>query len=151
MPRPKKGERVPGSGKKKGFKAPHTLQKLEARELVRQLVTRELEPMISAQIAHAKGIDHFFLRDEKTKQFKRIEDPLMIEAALNAGDRDAYYWIFTKDPSVQAFSDLLNRAIDKPKEQTIDVNVEGDLKGRSDAEVAALVAAILPKLNPSKP
>src|SRR5262249_35802543 len=31
-------------------------------------------------------------------------------------------WIYTKDPNVQAFSDLMNRAIDKPAEH---VQVEG--------------------------
>jgi len=27
------------------------------------------------------------------------------------------FWIYTKDPSVQAFTDLMNRALDKPTEQ----------------------------------
>lgn len=111
------GGKRPNSGPKKGAKYAPTIRKEEARELTRALITAALEPMIKKQIAHAQGIDHFFLRNEKTKQFERVENPALIEAALNAGDRDSYYWIFTKDPSVQAFTDLLNRALDKPAEQ----------------------------------
>jgi len=42
--------------------------------------------------------------------------------AENASEGSTY-WIFSKDPNVQAFTDLLNRAIDKPSEQ---VQVTGD-------------------------
>ena len=119
MPR---GGKRPGAGLPKGYKFPKTIEREERRSHLRQRVLRELDPLLDAQIAHAKGIDHFFLRDEKTKQFKRIEDPVMIETALNAGDRDRYYWIFTKDPSIQAFTDLMNRTFDKPPEH---VNVSG--------------------------
>ena len=111
------GGKRAGAGKPKGTKWPSTISKEEARDLARKLITAQMEPMIQAQIAHARGIQHFFLRDEKTKQFVRIEDPKAIETALNCGDKDSYYWIFTKDPSVQAFTDLMNRALDKPAEQ----------------------------------
>lgn len=94
-----------------------TIDKLLKRERVRELVCAKLDPLVTRQIEHAMGIDHFFMRNEKTKQFERVTDPVMIEAALNAGDRESYYWIFTKDPSVQAFTDLMNRALDKPAEQ----------------------------------
>jgi hypothetical protein len=66
----------------------------------------------------ALGVQHFFLRDPSTGQFKRITDPDEIEAALNAENagEGSTYWIFSKDPNVQAFTDLLNRAFDKPAE-----------------------------------
>jgi hypothetical protein len=35
---------------------------------------------------------------------------------MNAGGE--YYRIFTKDPNVHAFADLMNRALDKPAQQT---------------------------------
>ena len=38
--------------------------------------------MIEAQIANACGVQHFFLRDESTGQFKRITGPDEIEAAV---------------------------------------------------------------------
>lgn len=115
----------PGAGRKKGFRFPKTLEKLEAREYVRKLVTSKLQPLIEAQVANAQGIQHFFLRDKVTKQFQRITDPDQIEQALNADDAEegSTYWIFTKDPSVQAFTDLLNRALDKPMEQ---IQLSGD-------------------------
>jgi len=63
-----------------------------------KLVIADLKPMLSKQIAHAQGIDHFFLRNEKTKQFEQVKDPILIEAALNSGDQDSYYWIFHERP-----------------------------------------------------
>jgi hypothetical protein len=113
MPR---GGKRPGAGKPKGYKHKQTLDKEAARQLLRERVTAELQPLVDAQIANAKGISHFFLRDPKTGQFVKIEDAKAIQVALNSGDEGSYYWIFTKDPSVQAFTDLMNRAIDKPIE-----------------------------------
>lgn len=147
MPRPRKGEKTPGSGKPKGYKAPQTMAKLEAREYVRQRVTAELGPMLDKQIAHAKGIDHFFLRDPRTKQFKLIEDPKMIEAALNMGNRDDYYWVFTKDPSVQAFTDLLNRALDKPTD-SVDVSVKKAPIDMDDDELEAYLLGLSARKKP---
>ena len=43
-----------------------------------------------------------------------------------------------KDPSVQAFTDLMNRAIDKPKEQELEVKLAGDW----DQRVARLLKAM---------
>lgn len=103
-------------GKQKGYKAPQTIEREEARKYLRDRVISELDPMLTAQIASAKGINHFFLRDPKTKQFSRIEDPDTIQAALNMGQEGSYYWIFTKDPSAQAFKDLMDRTLDRPKE-----------------------------------
>ena len=39
--------------------------------------------------------------------------PDKIDKALKGGNA---VWIYTKDPNVQAFTDLMNRAIDKPAE-----------------------------------
>lgn len=117
----RKGGRPKGTT---GIKWKSTIDKEVQREVVRQLVAAELEPMVRKQIKHAQGIDHFFLRNEKTKQFEQVTNPALIEAALNSGDEDSYYWIFTKDPSVQAFSDLLNRTLDRPKEQEQDLNIK---------------------------
>jgi hypothetical protein len=102
-----------------GTKTRKTLAKEEARELARQLITERMRPMIEAQIRHATGISHLFLR-RADGTFARSDDPEAILAALNSGDETSYY-IFTKDPSVQAFTDLMNRAIGKPAES---VNVE---------------------------
>jgi hypothetical protein len=142
------------TGPKKGSKHASTLSKEAARECLRQIVTREMEAMTKAQIANAKGIQHFFLRDEKTKQFMRIEDPKAIETALNCGDEGSYYWIFTKDPSVQAFTDLMNRALDKPSEQVQiqqDINVHIHQEIRSKIQEALVREEKLIESRSSKP
>jgi hypothetical protein len=79
-----------------------------------QRVMAELDPLIDAQLEHAKGAKHLMLRDEKTGKFERIADERQIDAAIATGKA---FWVFTKDPSIQAFTDLMNRAIDKPTEQ----------------------------------
>ena len=111
------GGKRTGAGKPKGTLWPTTIRKQQMREKLLALVEAEVEPIVKAQIANAKGLDHFFLRDEKTKQFVKIDDPKTIEVALNCGDEGSYYWIHTKDPSTQAFTALMDRSIDKPIEQ----------------------------------
>jgi hypothetical protein len=113
-------------GRPKGRKSTATLSKEAARDYVRQRVVAELEPLLDAQIAHAKGISHFFLRNRQG-QFEQVTDPKMIAAALNIGEEGTYYWIFTKDPSTQAFTDLMNRALDKLREQ-MDVQMSGTVE-----------------------
>lgn len=120
----KGGTRI--GGKPKGFKAPATISKELAREVLRNRVIAELAPLIDAQVANAKGISHFFLRD-KAGQFVKIEDAKAIQTALNSGDEGSYYYIFTKDPSIQAFTDLMNRALDKPAEPEQKHEVTGGL------------------------
>lgn len=110
----------------KGFKLAKTLDKIAAREFVREQVTAALGPMIRAQIANALGIGHVFTRDKKGK-FTRIEDEAHINRLLTDGTEGEHYWIFAKDPSTQAFTDLVNRAIDKPKEQEMEIRVSGAL------------------------
>lgn len=87
-------------------------------------ITERVLPMLDAQIQHATGISHMFLR-RPDGTFERSDDPDAILNALNSGDETSYY-VFTKDPSVQAFSDLMNRAIDKPAE-SMTVEHSGDL------------------------
>jgi rhamnose utilization protein RhaD (predicted bifunctional aldolase and dehydrogenase) len=118
----KGGKRI--GGKPKGYKAPATLAKEAARELVRQRVTDSLEPMLRSQIAAATGIGHLYTRD-KTGKISRVVNQTQVDALLREGRRDRDYWIFTKDPSTQAFTDLLNRAIDKPLDRK-DVQVSDD-------------------------
>ncbi len=132
-------------GRPKGRKSDETLSKEAYRDILRQRVLRDMEPMVAAQIAHAQGISHFMLRDPKTGKFERLTDPDQIQAALNADDAEegSSYYIWTKDPSVQAFTDLMNRALDKPKEQEQEIKLSGDepliaalLKGRKRAAEA---------------
>lgn len=112
------GGKRPGAGKPKGTKWKSTIDKLAARELARQMITARLEPLIEAQIANAQGIKYLVARDPKTGKFERIgPDGVTSEAVIE---------VWEKDPSVQAFSDLLNRALDKPKEQEQEIKLTGE-------------------------
>lgn len=122
MPR---GGKRPGAGQKKGAKWPSTITKEQARERVRQRVNAALDPMLDSQIASAVGIAHLMLRDPKTGKFERVTDEAGIDAAL-ASEGQAV-WIYTKDPSVQAWTDLANRALDKPKEQEQEVSLDASV------------------------
>ena len=54
------------------------------------------------------------MHDPKTGKFERVTGAAeQIDAALKT---DNAFWIYTKDPNVQAFTGLLNRALDKPAE-----------------------------------
>jgi hypothetical protein len=101
-------------GPKKGAIYKPTLDKARAREALRTLVLEHMNEMTAAQIQHAKGISHFMLRGADGK-FERCTSAEQILSALNSGDETSYY-IHTKDPSVQAYTDLMNRALDKPSE-----------------------------------
>lgn len=105
-----------------------TIDKILAREELRKMVVAELGPMTAAQIANAKGLAHFMLRDPETGQFQRLTDPDQIQAALNAtgAKEGSTYYIWTKDPSIQSFTDLMNRSLDKPTE-SVDMNVSGSV------------------------
>jgi hypothetical protein len=119
-----RGGKRPGSGRPKGYKSPKTIEKEAARELTRQIITRSLEPMIQAQIANAIGIGHLYTRD-KSGKFTKITTQAGVDELLAKGREGENYWIFIKDPSTQAFTDLVNRAIDKPKEQVQEIQTVG--------------------------
>lgn len=116
------GGKRAGAGKKKGTKWPSTLAKEAAREQVRQFLTAYLPELLTAQLDNSRGIKHLMMRDPKSGKFERVvtnagDDPAaqeaQIDAALSTGNA---FWIYTKDPSVQAFTSLMDRALDKPSE-----------------------------------
>ena len=109
-----RGGKRPGAGRPAGTKNEKTLEKAEAREFVRRAVTENLGPLLRAQMHNAMGLSHLMVRDEKTGQFTRITGST--EQIDQACKKKNAVWIYTKDPNVQAFTDLLNRALDKPAE-----------------------------------
>lgn len=123
-------------GRPKGAKSKSTIDKEAAREALRQIVLRDMDELVRAQIHSATGISHFMLRDKTTGQWRRLTNWREIEAALNdtTASAGSTYWIYTKDPSTQAFTDLMNRALDKPKEQEQEIKLSGD-----DALITALM------------
>jgi hypothetical protein len=101
-------------------KTKNTLAKEAAREFVRQKVIERLSSLVDAQLDNAEGIKHLMMRDPTTGKFERVTgDARDIDRALKTKNAT---WIYTKDPSVQAFTDLLNRALDKPEQ----MHVTGD-------------------------
>lgn len=110
-------------GKPKGYKASQTLDKERAREFARQLITADLRPLIEAQLAHAKGIKYLVVRAKQGGKFVRVTQAMAkAREGLDASQEIIEVW--EKDPSVQAFTDLLNRALDKPKEQPLEMHVD---------------------------
>lgn len=109
-----RGGKRPGAGLKKGFKFARTVEKELERERLRQLVIAHLEPMTLAQIKHAQGVSYMVLR-HPDGTFARATDEDEINAACAAGAEA--FQIFTQAPNVQAYTDLMNRALDKPPEQ----------------------------------
>ena len=101
----KKGGRPPGSF------GPHRLDKIAMRELVRQRVGERLDELVDAQIANALGISYLVTRDKRTGKFIRVGP-----AMASANEETIQVW--QKDPNVHACIDLLNRALDKPAEQS---------------------------------
>lgn len=112
------GGKRPHSGPKKGTKYKGTISKEAAREALRQIVLTHMDALVASQIANAKGLSYLVTRDTKGK-FIRVGAAM----AGMAGEGTIEVW--EKDPSVQAFTDLMNRALDKPKEQPQDVNITG--------------------------
>jgi hypothetical protein len=95
---------------------PKTFEKEAARAALRAIVYKHMEPMIEAQVANSKGIKFLVLRHAKSGKFiKRIEDK---DAEIKIDPDNEIIEVWAKDPSVQAFTDLMNRTIDKPADTT---------------------------------
>ena len=103
-------------GPKKGVKYAKTLAKEEARALLRELVLRDLEPLVDAQKANAKGLKYLVARNKKTGKFEKLTaSDARLDPNFESDSEVIEVW--ESQPSVQAFTDLMNRALDKPIEQ----------------------------------
>lgn len=116
------GGKRPGAGRKPGGQNAATIEKQVLRERLRAKVAAELDPLIEAQIANAKGIKYLVVRDRKTGKFLRIGE---IGAGKLKPDEEIIE-VWEKDPSVFAFTDLMNRTVDKPVEP-VEIEHSGDL------------------------
>ncbi len=101
-----------------------TLEKEVAREIVRQRVCEYLIPLTDAQIANACGIKYLVTRDAVTGKFIRVTEAV---ARTVKGDREEIIEVWEKDPSTPAFTDLMNRALDRPPEQEQSLKIDGTL------------------------
>ncbi len=122
-----KGGKRPGAGRPKGRKDDTTLSKEAHREIARGLIAPHLSSMIEAQVKHAKGLSYLVARQKNTGKFEKLTAD-EAEALLAGEESDrVVVEVWEKDPSVQAFTDLANRLMDKPKEQEAELAVKGNL------------------------
>ena len=111
-------------GRPKGSKSTATLTKEAIRAHVQSRVAAQLDPLIDAQLANAQGVKYLVTRDKHTGKFIRVTEAM---AKLKQGQDEEIIEVWEKDPSVQAFTDLLNRAADKPVE-AVQVDLNGKLE-----------------------
>ena len=110
----------------KGHKTQRTSGKEMAREALRQIVLARMETLVAAQMAHAEGLKYLVTRDKKSGKFIRVTEAMAKEKS-GLADGEEVIEVWEKDPSVQAFTDLMNRALDKPKEQEQEVQHSGGI------------------------
>ena len=118
-----RGGKRAGAGRPVGTVNPSTITKEAAREALRQLVLKEMGALVAAQMAQAKGLSYMVVRDKASGKFLRVAE----DQAQKLNPDEQVIEIWEKDPSVQSFTDLMNRAIDKPKEQEQEVTHSGGL------------------------
>lgn len=119
---PRGGKRA-GSGRPVGS-GPRIIEKALLREQVRALILPHIQPLIESQIANAKGLSYLVTRDKKNGKFIRVTEA-MAKLKQEQTENEEIIEVWEKDPSVQAFTDLLNRLIDKPAEQEQQVEHTG--------------------------
>jgi hypothetical protein len=126
---PRGGLRSNPGGRPKGttgIKQKQTIARAEAqaveRESFRDFIKPHLADLHKAQIANAKGINYLVRRDAKTGKFVRITADL-----LDTQTDEDIIEMWTKDPSIHAYSDLMDRFLDKAKNQVQEVQITGEL------------------------
>lgn len=120
---PRGGHRK-GAGRKRGSKEKQTLSKELAREALRAIVLREMEAMTAAQIDAAKGIKYLVKRNKRGGEFKAVTQEMIAAGIFE--DEDTVIEVWDQRPSTPAFTDLMNRALDKPAEQKLEVELSGE-------------------------
>lgn len=129
------GGKRPGAGRRKDtetsvqVREQRSIEKAVLREETRRLIAPHLPRLIAAQIENGAGLKYVVTRDKKTGKFLRVGPA----QAANPTEETIEVW--EKDPSVQAFTDLMNRVIDKPAEQELQIKLSADheLLARLDA------------------
>ena len=124
-----KGGKRPGAGRPKGVKDPQTLAKEDAREAVRKKLTKELMTVADALLSRARGTRYFVTRNKKTGKYELVTNPKQVIQALNEEDENTGEF-YTDKPDTQAIREILDRTIDKPKEQAQEVELDAKLEIR---------------------
>lgn len=129
MAQQKKQKKRPyyGGGMPKGHKTAKVLEKEAMRAALRQRVFEAMTPMVDAQIAAAQGVKYLVGRAKKGGKFIHLTAE-QVQAYLDRpeGEEPEFEVVemWEKVPSTQAFTDLLDRTLDKAAQP---VKVEGDV------------------------
>lgn len=112
-----------GAGRPSGTKEYRALAKEAAREHVRARIEAVYEQLVDAAIAQALGLKFLVVRDKKDGKFRgRIRTEKQFDAALK-NDAVEIAEVWGQAPNMTAFQTLMDRFLDKAKEQELDVNV----------------------------
>lgn len=90
-----------------GSTSPDTRAKEAGRELARQIILEDLEPLLRAQLAKAKGLKYLVTRDKATGKFVPVR-----KRDLKKFDQDRIE-VWEKTPDTAAFRELMDRALDR--------------------------------------
>lgn len=116
----------------KGYKTRKTLDKEAARAVLREMVFKELRPMVEAQVANAQGIKYLVVREKGSGKFVRVGEAM---AKLKIGQGEEIVEVWEKDPSVHAFATLLDQTIDQaPKHVELEGNLEHVYRWADDGD-----------------
>ena len=116
----KKGGRPPGPD-------PKTISKQEARELLRRAILPHMQEMVASQVANAKGLKYLVIRDKRSGKFVRVTEAMARQREGRPEAEHESVEIWEKDPSTAAWTDLMNRALDRPPEAEPDQPWKGEL------------------------
>lgn len=113
------------AGRPKGSKDPHTLDKAEAREALRKLLTAQMVPVAEALVSRAKGVRYFVTRNKKTGKYELVTNPDQVIGALNGEDENVGEF-YTDKPETAAIKEIFDRTVDKAKEQEAEIKLTGE-------------------------
>ena len=116
-----RGGRRLGAGRKRGYKAPSTLKREDARRLLAERVLAEIDELASAQISLAKGLQVMFGRLKG--EWVRVTDPDLMLKCLRSGE--PFYRITSNEPDGRALKDIFDREFGRPTETTRHEGVSG--------------------------
>lgn len=122
---------------------PEIKRKTLARQALQRIVLAEMRELLAAQIANAKGLRYLVTRDRFSGKFVRVTAERLAEME-DPEARAEIVEVWQKEPSIQAFTDLMNRALDKPKEQPTEVEHTGGLVIRHELVMAPAPPALPP-------
>lgn len=121
---PRGGKRA-GAGRPKGSLDPETITKAQAREAHRILVMRYMEEMTKAQIMRALGTKYLVKRAKAGGKFEKVSAKDLEDALKGQEEGRLILEVWDELPFTQAYTDLMNRALDKPSEHLQLTGAEG--------------------------